>query len=66
MQRGLVSLRSGYGGVSYLLAKQLRSLEWLLQGLEVKDVVGRSFHGDTFEGCEKSFGVVLDGAGSQE
>ena len=44
MQRGLVSLRCGNGGVSYLLAKQLRSLEWLPLGLEVQDDVGRSFH----------------------
>ena len=44
MRRGLVSLRCGNGGVSYLLAKQLRSLDWLPQGLEVKDDVGRSFH----------------------
>ena len=44
MRRGLVSLRRGYGGVSYLLAKQLRTLEWLVVGLEAKDDFGRSFH----------------------
>ena len=44
MQRGLVSLRCGNGGVSYLLARQLRSLEWLPVGLEVQDDLGRFFH----------------------
>eukprot|EP00435_Cladocopium_sp_Y103_P013817 s2319_g3.t1 len=29
MRRGLISLRGGTGGVSYLLAKQLRSFGWL-------------------------------------
>ena len=44
MQRGLVSLRCGNGGVSYLLARQLRSLEWLPVGLVVQDDLGRFFH----------------------
>ena len=44
MRRGLISLRCGFGGVSHLLAKQLRSFEWMVVGLEAKDDFGRVFH----------------------
>ena len=41
MRRGLISLRGGTGGVSYLLAKQLRGFGWLTVGLEARDDHGR-------------------------
>eukprot|EP00435_Cladocopium_sp_Y103_P020844 s1782_g5.t1 len=44
MQRGLSSLRSSTRGVSYLLAKQLRTFEWIVQGLVASDDHGRCFH----------------------
>ena len=44
MQKGLISLRRSHGGVSFLLSKQLRTLEWLVLGLEVRDDFGRCFH----------------------
>eukprot|EP00435_Cladocopium_sp_Y103_P053188 s103_g17.t1 len=44
MRRGLISLRSGTGGVSYLLAKQLRGFGWLPVGLEARDDYGRVLH----------------------
>ena len=44
MRRGLHSLRGGTGGVSYLLAKQMRTLGWLVVGLTAQDDLGRSFH----------------------
>ena len=44
MRRGLMSLRGGTGGVSYLLAKQLRGFGWLTVGLEARDDHGRAIH----------------------
>ena len=41
MRRELISLRGGTGGVSYLLAKQLRGFGWLTVGLEARDDHGR-------------------------
>ena len=44
MQRVLSALRSATRGVSYLLSKQLRSVEWIVQGLTASDDHGRHFH----------------------
>ena len=61
MHRGLISLRCGFGGVSYLLAKQLRSVEWMVVGLEARDDFGRMFHGG-----QGRFGNFVDGSGGGE
>eukprot|EP00435_Cladocopium_sp_Y103_P008435 s1164_g2.t1 len=39
-----IAVRCGTGGVSYLLAKQLRGLGWLPVGLEARDDYGRVLH----------------------
>ena len=44
MRKGLISLRSAVGAVSYLLSKQLRTWQWVVQGLWVQDDDGRRFH----------------------
>jgi ribonuclease HI len=44
MQKGLCALRSATRGVSFLLSRQLRSFEWIVQGLVASDDHGRCFH----------------------
>ena len=44
MLKGLRSLRSATRGVSFLLAKQLRQVQWMVQGLTAFHDIGRSFH----------------------
>ena len=44
MRRGLSALRKATRGVSFLLSRQLRSLEWIVQGLVASDDSGRCFH----------------------
>ena len=44
MQRSLSSLRSATRGVSYLLSKQLRSVEWIVRGVVASHDNGRRFH----------------------